>query len=173
MPELRIVPVGDPMPLVGEVQEATRHTQSLQHIEGLQRLRDDNTVVQIITDHELGSAEVLSVHKRVPFLVVGAVVPDGAVVVALNKPDLIGCVGADLCHLAIVTDECFELATKVVALDPVHHIAAERGAGGDGTSGVDVWHVITEMLKDLNKVGVWCTAPVVLDLMWLLADVYG
>jgi hypothetical protein len=173
MPKLRVVPVCDPMALIREVQEATWHTQSLQHIEGLQRLRDNNTVVQIITDHELGRTEVLGVNERVPFLVVGAVVPDGAVVVALDKPDLIGGVGADLRHLAVMADERLELAAEVVALDPVHHVAAEGGAGGDGTSGVDVWHVVAEMLKDLDEVGVWCTAPVVLDLTWLLACVYG
>jgi hypothetical protein len=52
-----------------------------------------------------------------------------------------------------------------VTLNPIHHIAAERGAGSDGAGGVDVWHVVAEMLKDLDEVGVRCTAPVVLDLI--------
>ena len=35
---------------------------------------------------ELGSAEVGRVNERVPLFVVGAIVPDGAVVIALDEP---------------------------------------------------------------------------------------
>lgn len=142
------------MALIREMQEATRHTQRLQHIESLEWLRNDHTVVQVITNNKLGRAEVLSMVERVPLLVVGAVVPHGAVVVALDEPDLVGGVGADVGHLAVVADEGFEFAAEVVALDPVHHVAAERGAGGDGVLGVNVVDVVAQMLENLDKVRV-------------------
>lgn len=113
---------------------------------------------------EFRSAEVLGVDEWVPALVVVAIVPDSAVVVVLDEPDFVSGVGTDLRGFAIVTDEGFEFATECVALNPIGHVASERGTGSNGAGGVDVWNVIAEVLKHLYKVGVWGSAPVILDL---------
>jgi hypothetical protein len=103
---------------------------------------------------------------------VGAVVPNGTVIVTLDEPQLVRCVGADLRRFAVVADESFEFAAKVVALDPVHHVAAEGSSGCDGSVGVNVRHVVAEVLEDFDEIGVGSTAPVVLDLVGVLAG-YG
>jgi len=141
MPKQTIIPIRNPMPLIRKMQKPTRHAQALQHIKRLQRLRNNNAIIQIIPDHKLGRAKVLRMHQRVPEFVVVAVVPDSAVVVALDEPELVGGVGTDLRHLAVVAYERFEFAAQSVALDPVSHEAAEGGAGGDGARGVDVGDV--------------------------------
>jgi hypothetical protein len=119
VPQQAVVPLRDPVALIGEVQETARHAQTLQDIEGLQSLRDQYTVVQVVMDNELGGAEVRRVDDGIPLLVIGAVVPDCAVVVALDEPQLIGRVAGDLVHLAVVADESLELAAKIVALNPL------------------------------------------------------
>lgn len=102
--------------------------------------------------------------QGVPFLIVGTVVPHGAIVVALDEPDFVGSVRADIGHFAVVADQRFELVAEVVALDPVHHVAAKRGAGGDGAGGVDVGDVVAEVFEDFDEISVGCAAPVVLNL---------
>jgi len=164
MPKQTIIPIRNPMPLIRKMQKPTRHAQALQHIKRLQRLRNNNPIIQIIPDHKLRRAEILRMHQRVPEFVVVAVVPDGAVVVALDEPELVGGVGTDLRYLAVVAYECFEFAAERVALDPVGHEAAEGGAGGDGARGVDVRDVGADVREDFDEVGVGGAAPVVLDL---------
>jgi hypothetical protein len=96
---------------------------------------------------------------------VGAVIPNGAVVVALDEPQLVRCVGADLRRFAVVADERFEFAAEVMALNPVHHVTAEGSSGCDGSVSVDVRHVVAEVLEDFDEIGIWGAAPVVLDLV--------
>ena len=86
MPEKTVLPACNPMTFIGEMQEARRHTQALQNVERLQSLGLHNTVIEIVMDDELGGAGIGEMGKRVPEFVVGAVVPDRAVVVALDKP---------------------------------------------------------------------------------------
>lgn len=78
-------------------------------------------------DDELRGAEVGRVNDRVPFLVVGAIVPDRAIVVALDEPQLVGRVAGDLVDLAVVADKSLELAAKIVTLNPLllisHYVA--------------------------------------------------
>lgn len=125
VPQQAILPVGHPVALVREMQEPRGYAQTLEDVEGLQALCLDNTVVQFVVDDELGCASVAEIGEGIPAFVVVAVVPDGAVVVVLDEPDLVGGVGADLVDFAVVADECFELAAEGVALDPVDHVAAE------------------------------------------------
>ena len=146
------------------MQEPTGHAHSLEDIERLQRLANNHAEIEIIAHDKLRGTEVGGVEQRVPFLVVGAVVPDGAVVVALDEPDLVGGVGADVGHLAVVADERFEFPAERVALDPVHYIATEGGASSNGACRVDVEHVVAHVFEDLDEVGVRGAAPVVLDL---------
>ena len=40
----------------------------------------------LTVNDELGSAEVGRVNDRIPHLVVGAIIPDGTVVIALDEP---------------------------------------------------------------------------------------
>ena len=70
-------------------------------------------------DDELGGAEVRRVDNRIPLLVIGAVVPDRAVVVALDEPQLVGRVAGNLVDFAVVADESLEFTTKIVTLDPL------------------------------------------------------
>lgn len=110
VPQQAVVPLRDPMALIRKVQKATRHAQALQDVEGLQTFRDQHTVVQVVMDDKLGGAEVGRVDDRIPLLVVGAVIPDRAVIVALDEPQLISRVAGNLVDLAIVADESLELA---------------------------------------------------------------
>lgn len=119
MPQQRILAINHPMPLIREMQEATRDAQALQHIEQHNPLRDNNTVVQVIMHTELGRAEIRRVFERVKFRVVFDVVPDGAVLIVLDEEDFVGGVGAALGELAVVGYEGFEFATEGVSLDPV------------------------------------------------------
>jgi hypothetical protein len=99
------------MTLIGEVQKARRHAQTLQNIESLQSFSLHNTVVQIVVDDELRCASIDKMRKRVPEFVVLAVIPDSTVVVALDEPEFVGSVGTDLVDLSVVTDKRFELTT--------------------------------------------------------------
>jgi hypothetical protein len=106
------------MPLVGEMQESRWHTKALKDIESLKALRLHNAIIQIIMDNELRRARVGEVSERIPKFIVLAFIPHCAVVVVLDEPDLVGSVGSDLVHFAVVADERLELAAKVVALNP-------------------------------------------------------
>lgn len=66
MPKQTVIAIRHPMPLVREVQEATRHTETLQHVERLQRLGDDDAVVEVVADDEFGGAEVFGVDEGIP-----------------------------------------------------------------------------------------------------------
>ena len=119
MPDQAILPIRNPMRLIGEMQEPTRDAERLQHVEVLQALGDGHAVVAVVVRDEVRGAEVSRVRQRVPLLVLVAVGPDGAVVVALDEPDLVGAVRADLVDLAGVRDERLEALAELVGLDPV------------------------------------------------------
>lgn len=125
VPKQTVLSVVDPMALIGEMQESRGHAQRLQDVEGLETLCLHNTVVQIVVDDELRGASVAKRYEGIPAFVVVAVSPDGAVVVALDEPDFVCGVGADLVDFAVVAHEGFEFAAERVALDPVDHVAAE------------------------------------------------
>ena len=105
--------------------ESRGQAQRLQDVEGLETLCLHNTVVQIVVHDELRGASVAKRYEGIPAFVVVAVSPDGAVVVALDEPDFVCGVGADLVDFAVVAHEGFEFAAERVALDPVDHVAAE------------------------------------------------
>lgn len=67
--------------------------------------------------------------------------------------------------LAVVADEGFEFAAEFVALDPVDHVAAKRGAGSDGAVRVDEIDVVAKVLEDFDEIAVGGAAPVCLDLV--------
>lgn len=74
------------MAFIWEMQKPRWHAQTLQDIECLETLSLDNTIIEIVMDDELWCASVAKVSQRIVLLVVVAVVPDGAVVVMLDKP---------------------------------------------------------------------------------------
>lgn len=98
------------MRLVGEVEEAARHAEALEDVEGLEALGDGDAVVAVAVDDELGRLEVAGVRQGIPALIVLPVVPDGAVRVVLDEPQLVRRVLRHLVDLAIVADERLELA---------------------------------------------------------------
>lgn len=57
--------------------------------------------------------------RRVPLLVRGAVVPEGAAKVVQGEEELLGAVLIEAAKDAVVADEGLELAAERVALDPV------------------------------------------------------
>ena len=182
MPQQTILPVVDPMSVIREMQKPRRHTQTLEDVESLQALRLNNAIIKVVMNNKLRCASIHEMRKRIPEFVVFALVPHSAVVVALDKPQLVGGVGTDLVHLAVVADEGFEFAAEIVALNlykvsmgltgrvcrevmyPVRHVAAERCAGGDSARGVDVGDVVTDMIEDGYEVRVGRAAPVCLYL---------
>lgn len=114
-------------------------------------------------DDKVWRREVLGVGKRVPDLVVLAVVPDGAVLVLLNEPDFVRGVGAELVELAVVRDDGLEPAAEVVALDPVHTVTTITSTGCNGPVHIDVANVILDVIHQCNPVAIWRSTPVVLD----------
>lgn len=115
-------------------------------------------------NNEFRGASIGKVSKGLPHLVVLAVFPDGAVVVALDEPEFVCAVGGDLVNFAVMADKGFEFAAEGVALDPVDHVATERGTGSDSAVRVNVVDVVAKVLKDLNEVSVRAATPVCLDL---------
>jgi len=149
------------------MQEPGGHAQALQNVEEHYALGDGQPEVEVVVDDELRRAEIFGVVERVPPLVVGAVVPDSPVLVLLDEPQLLGAVGADLIQLAVVRDDGFELAAKVVTLDPVcpgeiqsviahtnclHaseclHETSVGGTSRDGIFSVNVRHIGLKVLE--------------------------
>lgn len=86
VPHQAVLPVQDPVALVWEVQEPGGHTQALQDVEEHYALSDGQPEVEVVVDDKLRRAEVLGVVERVPPLVVSAVIPDGPILVLLDKP---------------------------------------------------------------------------------------
>lgn len=52
----------------------------------------DDTVIEVIVDDKLWGASVGKMSEGIPLFIVGAIVPDGAVVVVLDEPAMIGLV---------------------------------------------------------------------------------
>lgn len=65
--------------------------------------------------------------------------------IVLSEPQLLS--GHHIIHdeRPVVCDYRLELATQRVPLDPVHHVAAEAGTGGDAVIGVDVVEVVADI----------------------------
>lgn len=158
------MPVGNPVTLIREMQEARGHTKTLEDVESLKTLSLEDAVIKIVVDNEFRGAGIGEVSKGLPHLVVLAVFPDGAVVIALDEPEFVCAVGGDLVDFAVVADKGLEFATEGVALDPIDHVAAERSAGSNGAVRINVVDVVAEVLKDLNEVSVRAATPVCLDL---------
>jgi hypothetical protein len=118
MPKQAVLPVVHPMTLVREVQETRCHAETLENVESLKALCLHNAIIEVVVDNELRCASIGEMRKRVPELVILALIPHSAVVVMLDEPDFISCVGTYLVHFSVVTHERFKFATKVVALNP-------------------------------------------------------
>lgn len=108
MPQQAVLSVGDPMALIWEVQESAGNALALEDVECLHTLGNYDTVVLVVVNDELGGLEVVGVCEGVPFFVVGTVIPDCAVVVTLDEPELISGVRADLVNLAVVADRALD-----------------------------------------------------------------
>ena len=93
VPEQAVLLLEDPMVLVGEVEETRGDTNVLQNIEQSDTIALRETVVESVVDDELRSRPVGDVVEGVP-LVVGLRLPDGAVVVMADEPQLLSCPGS-------------------------------------------------------------------------------
>lgn len=64
---------------------------------------------------------------------------------------------------AIVADECFELASQIVAVEPVDHVATVTCTESYCSSHIDFGHVLFNPVHDVNEIVVWCTTPIFPD----------
>lgn len=55
-------------------------------------------------------------------------------------------------------DEGFEFATQRITLDPVEHVTAETGSGGDSVISIDVGDVLLDVLPGFDEVIIRRTA---------------
>lgn len=61
---------------------------------------------------------------------------------------------------AIVTDECFELAAQIVAVEPVDHVSTVTSTKSYCSGHVYFRHVLLDPVHDVDEIVVWCTTPV-------------
>ena len=78
MPSQRILPPGDLMPLIGEIQEFALDALALTHIERRHAVSDGTSVVQIRMDEEHGCFPVGGMARGIPLVVFGLLGPEGA-----------------------------------------------------------------------------------------------
>jgi hypothetical protein len=64
---------------------------------------------------------------------------------------------------AIVADESFKSASKVVAVEPVDHVTTITSTKSYCSSHVDFGHMFFDPVHDIYKIIVWCAAPVLPD----------
>ena len=64
---------------------------------------------------------------------------------------------------AVVANECFELASQIVAVEPVDHVATVTGTKSYCSSHIDFGHVLFDPVHDVNEIVVWCTTPIFPD----------
>ena len=127
----------DPVAFVGKVDEFAGNPEPLQCGEDLLPLTYGNSKVEIIVDDEHGCFEVGGEAMGRMFFVGRAIgAPGRATVFVLIKPQFFGRgVHAFEVVDAAVVDECSEFAG--LSFEPVHHVAAEGGTGGEHAFGVD------------------------------------
>jgi hypothetical protein len=76
----------------------------------------------------------------------------------LREPQFLGSVHVVHDKRPIVGDQGLKLAAQRIALDPIEHIAAVAGAGGDGVVRIDVRNIVPDVLKALHEITVRSTA---------------
>lgn len=114
-------------------------------------------------DDEHRRAPPVGVARRVPLL---PLFPAGHPVpaeVMVGKVELIGGELVGGAEGAVVIDERFEPAAERPSLEPVHAVAAEAGAEGDGVAAVDVGEVPLDVVEAAHEVVVRQAAPLARD----------
>ena len=157
------------MVFIWESQESTGNTALLQDIEERQTFSDGKTVVLLAVDDQLRRIKLQDVlwGRWIPATVVLTVRPECAIElewksvlkegqhitmthIMLNEPKLLG---RDLCignKGSIMANQCLELTTQWVSLDPVDHETTIAGACSHTTVGIDKVEVIADVLPALN-----------------------
>lgn len=162
VPEQAVFLLEHPVVLVGEVEEPGGDTAGLEDVEQAQAVALGQTVVKRVVDDELGSGPVGNVVLGVP-LAVRVGVPDAAVVVVADEPELLRGPCALGVGDTVVGDEALELVAEVVGLDPVGHVTTVRSTGGDAVLSVNPWHAGVDVVPGVDQVVVWPATPLALD----------
>ena len=173
MPQHRVLPVLNPVVLVREVEEAAGDAEQLQGIEHGNALADGKAVVEVVVDDELRGGEVAGVGQGVRLGVDLTLIPDGAIVLVQHEEELLGAKVRVGGGNTVVADEGLELVAEVVALNPVGHVAAVRGAGFDGVAGVDERHGVADVVEGVDQILVRVGLPVAGDPVRQLLAVGG
>jgi hypothetical protein len=122
VPEQAVLLLEHPVVLVGEVEEARRNTNILEDVEESNTVTLGKAVVEGVVNDELGSGPVGNVVEGVP-LVVSLRLPDCAVVVVADEPQLLGSPSSLGLRNTVVGHESLELVAEVVGLDPATNVS--------------------------------------------------
>ena len=78
MPSQRVLPPGNPMPLIREIQKFALNPFALAHIKRRQAISDGTPIIQIGMDKEHGRFPICGMPRGIPLVVFGLVRPEGA-----------------------------------------------------------------------------------------------
>ena len=118
MPPQRILPPGNPMPLIREIQKLALNPPALTHVERRQAVGDGTPVVQVGMDDEHGRVPVGGMARGIPFVVFGLVGPEGAFEVGGEGRVDVGGVEVRQTEDAVVADQGAEFVGERLAGDP-------------------------------------------------------
>ncbi|EZF78110.1 hypothetical protein H105_00740 [Trichophyton soudanense CBS 452.61] len=182
VPNERVLWLGDPMGLIGEVKETAGNTLLLEDVEETDTLSNGETEVEVVVDDELWL-------RAIPAVIVLASLEEGSVeleimvsrgcfsfhgvntYVVFNEEELVSSDLGGSNEGTVMGDEGLELASEVLSLDPVDHETTEGGTGSNTVVSVNVLDVVVDVFPDLDKILVWSTTPVVGDVVGqLLAE---